>query len=140
MKSFLFTALAFTTFMLALATAPAIGPRPAYAADPVASRDGGIYQHPFVNRTAVDVSAYSMPYDVHEWPRKTFYTSGFTNNTTGGKQARVVRQVSYTKNGPWFDNWSTASDGAALLDDDTEYNRFYLKDAKKPITMHFRFK
>ena len=140
MKNFLVTTFAFLAFALVLASAPEVGPRPAYAADPVASRDGGVYQHPFVNNTAVSVSRYSMPYDVLEWPRKTFYTSGFTNNTTGGKQAKVVRQVSYTKNGPWFDNWSTAKDGADLLDDDTEYNRFYLKNAKKPITMHFRFK
>lgn len=130
----------FTGFALMLVMAVSTGPVPAYAADPIASKDSGVNQHPFRNDTAVNVRNYSKVYDTMAWPRKTFYTSGFTNNTTSGKQAKVVRQVSYAKNGTWFDNWSTSKDGAALADDDTEYNRFYLKDAKKPITMHFRFK
>ncbi len=119
-------------------------PVPAYAAGAsVSSKDTATrkYQHPFVNRTATVVKKYSQVYEVPDYSRKTVYKKGFTNNTSGnGKKARLVRQVSYSKNGPWFDNWSSTKEGPELINDDVEFERFYLKDAKKPITVHMRWK
>ena len=113
-----------------------------YAADPsVSSKYSGPYASPFINATAFNVPLYSMPYTgVQDYKRKTVYAMGFTNNTSAGKQAKLIRQVSYSKTGPWFSNWSTTKDGTALLDDDYECDRYILENARRPVNVHFRWR